>query len=259
MKIFFLTINVKYCIRDSKHKILNINIYNMVRKVNKNRNLPVDVEPLQRPRPLNDMAYESLKNAILMGRLETGEIYSELELAGKLGTSRTPVREALLRLAAENFIVFHPKKGMAINYFSKEDIENLFELREAIEERAVTKITGNLNKDQIQKIKHILAEQEECAKNNYDEKLFLEIDKKFHLFLIEASGNRFMVQSYKNIRDYITLPAKKALMRKGRVNEVIQEHKAIVKALLEEDVEMVKEVTKKHLINSKLTALEGHY
>ncbi|RPJ04554.1 MAG: GntR family transcriptional regulator [Deltaproteobacteria bacterium] len=217
----------------------------------------VGVSPLQRPKSLNNLAYESLKNSILAGRLVPGVIYSELELARRLGISRTPVREALLRLAAENFIVFHSKKGMSINFFSKEDIENLFELREAIEERAVSKIAATLTKDQIGRMKEILAEQEECTKNRYDEMLFLEVDKKFHVFLIEASGNRFMVQTYNNIRDYITIPAKKALMKKGRVNEVIQEHRAIVKALSERNVAKVRETVKKHLINSKLMALEG--
>ena len=218
----------------------------------------VGVIPLQRPKSLNDLAYGSLKNAILTGRMVSGEIYSELELARRLGISRTPVREALLRLAAENFIVFHPKKGLSVNFFSKEDIENLFELREAIEERAVSKITGTLTKDQIQKMKDILAEQEDCTKNHYDEMLFLEIDKKFHLFLIEASGNRFMVQTYNNIRDYITIPAREALMKKGRATEVLQEHRAIVKALSEGNVGNVKEAVKKHLINSKVMAMEGH-
>ncbi len=147
---------------------------------------------------------------------------------------------------------------MSINFFSKEDIENLFELREAIEERAVSKITGTLTKDQIQKMKDILAEQEDCTKNHYNEMLFLEVDKKFHLFLIEASGNRFMVQTYNNIRDYITIPAREALMKKGRANEVLQEHRAIVKALSEGNVGKVRETVKKHLINSKVMAMEGH-
>jgi len=230
----------------------------MRKKLSQDTASSIDVLPLQRPRSLNDLAYENLKEGILNGKLVAGQIYSELELARRLGISRTPVREALLRLAAENLIVFRARKGMSINYFSKEDIENLFELREAIEERAVNKITGNLAKEQIQKLREILLEQEECARNDYDEGLFLEADKKFHLFLIEASGNRFMVQTYNNIRDYITIPAREALMKKGRANEVIQEHRAIVKALSEGNVAKVRETVKKHLINSKLMALGGH-
>gem|GEM_PF-92351 len=218
----------------------------------------IPVSPLQRPKSLNDLAYENLKEGILSGRLVAGRIYSELELARGLGISRTPVREALLRLAAENLIVFHPRKGMSINYFSREDIENLFELREAIEEKAVAKVTGHLSKEEIQKLREILKEQEECLRDDFDESLFLEADKRFHLFLIEASGNRFMVQTYNSIRDYITIPAREALTKKGRAMEVIQEHRAIVKALAEANMASVRETVRKHLINSKRMALEGH-
>lgn len=223
------------------------------------KNSPLtEVVPLQRPKSLNDLAYENLKEGILGGRLVAGRLYSELELARHLGISRTPVREALLRLAAENLIVFHPRKGMSINFFSKEDIENLFELREAIEEKAVDKIVGNLEKDQIRELRAILREQEACLGDHFDENLFLEVDKRFHLFLIEASGNRFMVQTYNSIRDYITIPAREALSKKGRAYEVVQEHRAIFKALSDGNVPKVQETVKKHLVNSKRMALEGH-
>ncbi len=221
------------------------------------RKLPEDFAQFQRPRPLNDMAYETIKSSILEGKLISGEIYSELDLAKSFGISRTPVREAFLRLAVENLIIFHPRKGISVNYFSKEDIENLFELRQAIEEAAANKIVGNLSKDQVRYIQETIRQQEACIKDkDYDENLFLEFDRKFHLFFVEISGNRFMVQTYNNIRDYITIPAREALKKKGRAKEVLSEHKAIVEALSGEDPERTKEAIKVHLTNSKLAALE---
>ncbi len=219
------------------------------------KKLPGDFAQFKRPRPLNDMAYQAIKTGILEGKLVGGEIYSELDLADSFGISRTPVREAFLRLAAENLIIFHPRKGISVNYFSKEDIENLFELRQAIEEAAANKIVGNLSKDQVQSIQETIKQQEACIKA-YDENIFLEIDRKFHLFFVEISGNRFMVQTYNNIRDYITIPAREALRKKGRAEEVLSEHKAIVQAMAGGDAERTKEAIKIHLINSKLAALE---
>lgn len=216
-----------------------------------------DLIPLKRPKSLNYMAYESIKEGILTGKLVTGEVYSELELARRFKISRTPVREALLRLSAENLIIFHPKKGISVNDFDKKDIENLFELRQAIEEVAISKVLVNLSIDQIQTAKSIITEQETCIKNNYDENLFLEMDRKFHLFFVEASGNRFMVQTYNSIRDYMTISARKALAKKGRANEVIYEHNAIIEALSRGDAEKVKESVRRHLITSKLAAFEG--
>jgi len=219
------------------------------------RKLAGDFAHFQRPRPLNDMAYETIKSGILEGKLISGEIYSELDLAESFGISRTPVREAFLRLAAENLIIFHPRKGISVNYFSKEDIENLFELRLAIEDAAANKIVGNLSQDQVQYIQDTIKQQQACIKE-YDENLFLEFDREFHLFFVEISGNRFMVQTYNNIRDYITIPAREALRKKGRAEEVLSEHKAIVEALSGGDAERTREAIKIHLINSKLAALE---
>jgi len=221
------------------------------------RKLPGNFAHFQRPRPLNDMAYQTIKASILEGKLISGEMYSELDLAKSFGISRTPVREAFLKLAAENLIIFHSRKGISVNYFSKEDIENIFELRQAIEEAAANKIVGNLSKGQILSIQETIKQQEACIKDkDYDENLFLEFDRKFHLFFVEISGNRFMVQTYNNIRDYITIPAREALRKKGRAQEVLGEHKAIVEALSGRDAERTKEAIKIHLINSKLAALE---
>ncbi len=201
------------------------------------------------------MAYETIKTGILEGKLVSGEIYSELDLAKSFGISRTPVREAFLRLAAENLIIFHSRKGISVNFFSKEDIENIFELRQAIEEAAASKIVGTLSKDQIRSIQETIKKQEACI-NDYDENLFLEFDRKFHVFFVEICGNRFMVQTYNNLRDYITIPAREALRRKGRAKEVLSEHKAIVDALSRGDAERTKEAMKIHLTNSRLAALE---
>jgi DNA-binding GntR family transcriptional regulator len=211
---------------------------------------------IARPKPLHEVAYESLKTGILSGRLALGESYSELELARELGISRTPVREALLKLSAENLVSFNRRKGISVKYFSRKDLEDLSELRQIIEEAAVAKTVGNLAKDQIRSLKSLIAEQEACIKENYDENHFLEIDRRFHLSLIEACGNRFMIQTYNNIRDHFAITFRGALAKKGRASEVLREHKSIVTALAQGNAEMAREAVRDHLMNSKSTALD---
>ena len=219
-------------------------------------NRSIDLTPFERPRSLNDMAYESIKKGILAGALVVGEVYSELKLAKQFGISRTPVREALLRLSAEKLISFHPRKGMSINDFTGQDIESLFELRQAIEESIVRKITTKITDHQIQELKEIVAEQEGCLRDGNEESRFLEMDRRFHLFLVEASKNRFMVQTYDSIRDYITIPARKALRKPGRAEAVIKEHWEIVDALAHRDLKRVQGAIRKHMSTSKSTATE---
>jgi DNA-binding GntR family transcriptional regulator len=217
-----------------------------------------EIIPFDRPKSLNDMAYQSLKEGILKGILKTGEVYSELELARRFRISRTPVREALIRLSAENLIVFHPRKGISVISFSQKDIENLYELRGMIEETAILKISTHLTLEQIQEIKQLISEQEKCmASDYYDEDLFLDIDRKLHLLFIEASENPFFVKPYNSIRDCMDLSNKKGLKKKGRGHEVIEEHRAILKALIQRDGKKVKKALEKHLIKSKMAAYEN--
>jgi len=79
---------------------------------------------------------------------------------------------------------------------------------------------------------------------DYDEDLFLEMDKKLDLLFIEAGGNRFTIQTYNSIRDYMSISAKKALTKKGRSDEVIREHKAIVEAFSQRNAKKVEEAIK---------------
>jgi DNA-binding GntR family transcriptional regulator len=210
--------------------------------------------PIQKPKSLTEIAYETIKDGILSGKLAVGQGYSELGLAREMGISRTPIREALLKLETENFVVFHARKGVSINYFSKKDIEDLFELRQVIEETTMSKIMGKLSKDDIAFIRGIMNEQEKCIRNRrYDEKLFLELDKKFHLSIIELGRNKFTVQTYKNIRDYITITGR---TKKERVKEVFREHEAIVEALSQNNIKKAKQAIRRHLSNSKLSVLE---
>ena len=88
------------------------------------------------------------------------------------------------------------------------------------------------------------------------ESSFLEIDRRFHLTLIEASGNRFMIQTYNNIRDHFAITFRGALAKKGRASEVLREHKLVVAALVQENAEMAREAERNHLTNSKSTALD---
>jgi len=216
-----------------------------------------EIIPFKRPKSLNDMAYESLKEGILKGILRTGEVYSELELARQFSISRTPVREALIRLSAEHLIVFRPRKGISVITFNQKDIENLYELRGVIEETVILKIAGHLTREQIQEIRWLISEQEKCIKSGLDENLFLDIDRKFHLFFIKASGNPFFVKTYNSIRDYMDLSNKKGLKKKGRPQEVIEEHRAILESLLLGDMKKIKKALDQHLTNSKEAAYEN--
>lgn len=223
--------------------------------MNKSIHIEIGLRKIEKPRSLTDLAYEGIKEKILQGKLLAGEIYSELELAKTLGISKTPVREALIRLSADHLIVFHPQKGISVNYFSRKDIESLFEMREIIECAAITKLQ-HLPEDHITTLRDLILDQERDLRLAGG-RSFFDLDRKFHLCFIEASGNRFMVQTSNNMRNYIAISSQSALIKKGRGEEVLQEHKAIVAALSAGDGKKAIAAVKVHLERSKIAALES--
>ena len=95
---------------------------------------------INQPLPLAKMAYEALRDSILAGELISGEVYNEMALAKELGISRTPVREALLELSTRGLVSFLPRRGVIVKRYTKRDVEEIFELRKAIELAAVEKV-----------------------------------------------------------------------------------------------------------------------
>ena len=86
------------------------------------------------------MAYERLRDSILNGQLEPGQIYNEMALTKELGISRTPVREALLEFSAQGLITFLPRKGVVIKHYTRKDVIEIFELRRVVELTAIEKV-----------------------------------------------------------------------------------------------------------------------
>ena len=99
--------------------------------------------PISRAKSLKEQAYEKLKELIITGALEPGELHNEKRLAEALGVSRTPVREALLELSRESMVAFVPGKGVEICKFTTEQVREVFEIRRIIEGYIIKKIATN--------------------------------------------------------------------------------------------------------------------
>jgi len=154
------------------------------------------------PPSLRELAFQSIKNAILTNQLKSENIYKIEDLAKSLGISKTPVREALLDLSIKGFVTFLPRKGIKINILDKNDIEYLYEFRAAMEIADIKRIAKSISEESISTLKSINAE---CEKSmEHDNKIeYLKNDRKFHLFLAELSENDYIISSLENVRDLV--------------------------------------------------------
>jgi len=205
---------------------------------------------LKQPESLAKMAYESIRQSILSGQWKIGELYNEMGIASDLGISRTPAREALLELASQDLIIFMPRRGLMLNRFTRRDVDEIFELRKAIELASVEKIANISPRVDLIAIEESLLEQRRAVKQK-DYLLFIEADRLFHTSLCMLTNNRRMIAIVENIRDMIHVMGIKALGLEGRALKVIEEHQAIFKAVGNGNAEEARNAMAYHLDQSK--------
>ncbi len=201
---------------------------------------------IDKPEPLAKTAYKILRHSILSNDLSVGIVYNEKSLANDLGISRTPVREALLELSSKRLVKFLPQKGVIINTFSNKEIDDVFEIRTALEVFSIKKICLNYKALDTSHITKDLNDQKNAAKLK-DKLEFMEADRRFHIGFSRLAQNNYLEDTMQDIRDIMHLMGFSALDIKGRIQEVVKEHENILNAILKGNVNLAKEQMKYHL------------
>lgn len=177
-----------------------------------------------------DRAYEHTKERILDGAYEQGRLIGEGEVSDAVGVSRTPVREAFLRLEAEGMLRLFPKRGALVVPISAADVEDVMETRLLIERFAVRRaIELELDLDD-QLLAAIEAQEKHAAAK--DVVAFVDADREFHRVFVAATGNAIVLQMHDSLRDQQNRMGLAALSRSDdRIARILKEHRAIVKAV----------------------------
>lgn len=181
-----------------------------------------------------DKAYEFLKNTVLADPATQGGFISEQEIAERVGISRTPVREALLRLAAEELVQLVPKRGAYIAPITGKDLHDLMEMRGLLERFAAEKTLTD-GTVPLPAMREALAQQTRL--DSGETARFIELDTHFHTLLVEAAGNPILAKTYQTLRARQVRAGMVAMLRSGdRQQTVLAEHQAILDAFESGDV-----------------------
>ena len=199
---------------------------------------------------LKDTIYTSLKEIILNNNFPSDDFITESSLAAQLNVSRTPLREAMQDLVSENLIEFRPRKGYKIKTHSLEEVEQIFLLRYVIEKEIIDPLFDNLTPEKIEGLKRILVKQEETVVEE-DGYRFMLIDKKFHREMFLISEYNIFLESYDLFHNLTILIGAQAIRKKGRMAEVLEEHREIIKMLENRDKAGMTEAIKLHLDRTK--------
>jgi DNA-binding GntR family transcriptional regulator len=192
-----------------------------------------------------DRAYAHTKERILDGRFEQGGLIGEGDVSDAVGVSRTPVREAFLRLEAEGLLRLFPKRGALVVPISAADVENVMETRLLIERFAARRVI-ELDLDLGEQLEAAIATQEERA-GAEDTVGFVDADREFHRIFVAATGNTIVLQMHDSLRDQQNRMGLAALGGEGRMARIVGEHRAIVAAVRAGEAEEAEALIERHL------------
>ncbi len=201
---------------------------------------------IEKPESLKATARGEIQKMLTTGKWERGVLYSANTFADLLGVSRTPVREALLELSAEGYLVAHDGKGFRIKEFSEKEIRDFFETRRMIELYVIERVVGGLTSGETEELR---AHQQRMRENfAIDDKVaFLDADKAFHLHFIHCHQNQHLTAVMNNIRNLISILGHEAIIREGRSEKVLEEHQTIIDAVERRDAARAAAAMRAHL------------
>lgn len=198
--------------------------------------------------PLRDVVFNTLREAILKEDLKPGERLMEQQLAAKLGVSRTPIREAIRMLEQEGLAITTPRKGAEVARMTLKDMEDVLEIREALEELAVKLASGKISEEQIKRLDQVKAEFEGLTKEGNVKKL-AECDVAFHDVIYEAADNPKLLVLINNLREQLYRYRVEYLKNPDAYAGLIREHDQIVEGLRHHDAKEATAVMHQHLEN----------
>lgn len=198
--------------------------------------------------PLRDVVFNTLREAILKGDLKPGERLMELQLASKLGVSRTPIREAIRMLEQEGLAVTTPRKGAEVAKMTLKDMEDVLEIRDALDELAVRIACQKISDEQLKQLED-MKELFEKSTQTGNVKKIAEADVTFHYVIYEATGNPKLVTLLNNLREQVYRYRVEYIKDPKNYPTLIAEHEAILESLKNRDVKNAVEAMHVHVAN----------
>jgi DNA-binding GntR family transcriptional regulator len=201
-------------------------------------------------KPLRDIVFDSLKEAIIEGHLKPGERLMEVQLAEKLGVSRTPVREAIRKLELEGLVVMIPRKGAYVADVSLKDIMNVLEIRASLEGLAASLAAERMTEEELEELQIKANEFNEALRNN-DVDMMIEKDTEIHDLIFKSTRNDRLISIAEGLREQIQRFRVTYITEYNKSEELIEEHSKILEALKNRDVEKARIYAQEHIENAE--------
>ncbi|MBE6028965.1 MAG: GntR family transcriptional regulator [Clostridiales bacterium] len=184
--------------------------------------------------PVSTGLLARMQEDILTGEMRPGEKIIEQKLCEKYGASRTPVREALKQLEADGLVEYILNRGYFVIGMSDRDFEDMFDLRKACEIQAVKWAIERITEEEMERLEETFEFMEFYTMRSDTEKM-LVINAGFHQIIYEASKNRMLQKLLTSLQSYLKYKSPEVVQQDNYLTTVLEEHRAIFKAFMDED------------------------
>lgn len=207
-------------------------------------------------KPLREIVFNSLREAILQGKLEPGQRLMELQLAEQLGVSRTPVREAIRKLELEGLVIMVPRKGAYVADVSLKDIIEVLEIRTVLEGLAASLAADRITDEELEELEMISYQFKQCYEKD-DTNGMIEKDVEFHDRIFNSARNEKLNQIIQGLREQIYRFRVRYISEYNKSKDLVIEHQAILAAIADRNSEKAHECAVRHIENAESHLMEA--
>ncbi len=223
----------------------------------------MDSEPVQLPpirlQNMTDAVYAALRDAIMSRRMAPGQRVHVDELRLQLGVSRTPLKDALNRLAMQGLVTVAPRRGTFVSELRAEDMAAIADIRLVLELYAVERGVPRISRQQLQDLQEQVAAMKRTITpedNCTDHLAFVAADHGFHYDIVEAAGNHKLLEMYEALNVHIQVARVYYVTTDKRARQVCEEHEAVLKAYKARDAVAAQQALRRHLETARSATLD---
>lgn len=202
--------------------------------------------------PLRDVVFKTLRQAILKGELEPGERLMEIQLAERLGVSRTPIREAIRKLELEGLVLMIPRKGAEVAKISESNLRDVLEVRRSLEELAIDLACQRITEEELDELNKAEVDFKAAIENG-DAMQIAQTDESFHEIIYNSTKNQKLVQILNNLREQMYRYRLEYIKDADKRQVLMVEHEHILSALKVRNLAEARMAAREHIDNQEIT------
>ncbi|HEY8476277.1 MAG TPA: GntR family transcriptional regulator, partial [Chloroflexota bacterium] len=199
--------------------------------------------------PAADAVYLALREAIVTGQLRPGDRLAEEQLARRFGVSRTPVREAILRLEAEHFARRLPRRGLVVRPILEKEVLEVYAVRAVLDGLAAALAAKEASPPDVARLRWINQQLAEAAERQ-EFRAMAALNIQFHEAICEAAHNGMLLHFVRQIHDWVRRFESTTLAHPGRAEAAIAEHERLLQAIEAGDAELAERLAREHMSNA---------